>query len=174
MVETIRLRGHHLAVFANYLLRSAKEVDLTPRYNDSLIGFQPKKDFKKEGIIPREELFSNQGLDVITSQYSPEMKQKIDRTWKTLEMIPEMQVEIVGGVDTICHGCPRYRFECNMGSPEDEDSTTLQDYDLQVGQTITSQDLMQRIRGFYMRTGFHSPRNKMIALTKLQNPGMFI
>ena len=34
MVETIRLRGHHLAVFANYLFRNKKEVDTNPNYQN--------------------------------------------------------------------------------------------------------------------------------------------
>lgn len=172
MEERLRLRGHHLAVFANYLFRDKKEIDLASNYQNSLIGLPPKKNFKK-GILPVTELFSNQDLDIITDRYSPEMKEKIDRTWKTLEMIPEVRVDIVEGVDSICQGCPRYKSECNKSS-ENEDSATLQEYGLEVGQTLSSQDLMQRLREFYHRTGFHSPRSRMVALWNIENLGMFV
>src|SRR3989344_4286300 len=173
MVETIRLRGHHLAVFANYLFRNKKEVDTNPNYQNSLIGLPPKRNFKKEGILSRDELFSSQLLDIITTQYSPKMKEKIDRTWETLDMFHEMQVEIVGGTDSICQGGPRYRSECDRSS-ENEDSITLQEYGLKVGQSITSQDLKQKLKHFYSKTGFHSPRNRMAASWRFENPDMFI
>jgi len=161
MAEPIKLRGHHLAVFANYLFRNKKEIELIPTNPNFLIGLPPEKDFR-EKIILEEKSFSNSS-GVISTRYSPEMNDKVFGIWKDLETVPETQVEIVNGLDSICEDCPRCDSECIQTGPNDEDTATLEEYGLKAGRTYTSRDIISRLNSFYFATCFHSPRSRALA-----------
>jgi len=176
----IQLRGHHIGTFAIHLWENnfyKREYGTSSRiiYDwvyDVINEKKPAKKYLDEYIISleneskshkeyfKEEIRFVNNTDLITAVYGKRMKEMVDALYKLMQIKPDLEVEIVGGLDSICKiGCPRLKSSCTQSNPDDEDDSTLRCYNLEIGKTYTARDIVQRIADFTIRTGIRSPRD---------------
>ena len=166
----LQLRGHHLALFAIEYWGNKFFVEKTsPSYTHQFTNRASKeellknKPLKKEDKPERTYVISNSD-DFITTVYGKKMINTFNLVWHILKTQPDFEVEIVEGLDSICRKeCPQLTTSCIEIRSGDEDQTTLEEYGLQVGETYTAKELIQRILEYSQKTGLRSPRDKILA-----------
>lgn len=91
-----------------------------------------------------------------------------------IENEPNVLIEIVNGIDSICAGagadeCPGFRTSCVFSDFfSDEDSETLKEYGLKPDRKYTSSDIVETIVDYNTFTGLISPRQKFRMNSKKQ------
>lgn len=161
--KPLKLRGHHIGVFAiNYFgddFYEPKQHKLVSTEDKDICGIRElerkiEKDIKKRKDTQR----LSEEKDFI-DLYGKEMKNNIDTLWYTLKTQPDIEVEIVEGLDSICMAdCPRRNASCANIEPDGEDTYILEQYELEAGQVYTAGEIMQRIKDFTLKTRLISPR----------------
>lgn len=139
MTSQIQLRGHHLSNLANeYWTRTGRR----PVSMDSLpfiraAARDEKKDYGKEFVIWKKDFYG------------------------FLLSNPANLVDIVEGLDSICNKpCTAYTEKCLVSSAN-EDSRTLEEYGLKVGDTLKVSELIEVFEKYHERTWFWTPRDKV-------------
>ncbi len=132
MEGAIQLRGHHLAVFANYARGIGRDSQFLRGYTMISLG----------GEVVEKSDNSN--------------------FWESLLQNPNQEVELLAGSDTICkRDCP-WSVQATCATREgDEDDLTLRAYGFQPGERPTIKTILDRVDMYHAQTGFYSPRNKL-------------
>jgi hypothetical protein len=168
--QKFQLRGHHIGTFAVHY--GGKDF-YRPKY-DKIIPIGEKEEYNKNLdklhiLGDKQKELSDSSRDTITAVYGKRMKNVMDTVYALLQSQPDLEVEIVAGLDSICKaGCPRLQPSCATSSSDDEDTLALETYGLEVGRTYTARDIIQRVRTFTARTGIRSPRDIKIAEIQAQ------
>jgi hypothetical protein len=146
-MEPIKLRGPHLAVFANYI--KGREM-----------GFYPSKRVY-DPLSELSILFAAYGLNDKPREIS-----FAERLWGQFLENPSQEVEIVGGLDTICKNVcspeTQTLADCREDGEDSEDGITLKEYGLEVGQRVTAGQIAEAIGRYRTLTGYSSPREAEI------------
>jgi len=170
----LQLRGHHLAIFAIEFYDDKFYAGTLPSYNrGSLNGFAneiSKEDLLKNKYPRKEEnkleiryQMSNSD-DFITATYGERMRETLNLVWHILKTQPDFEIEIVEGLDSICRSeCLNLTASCAEIRLDDEDQITLEAYGLEIGETYTARELIQKVLKYSQRTGFRSPRDKILS-----------
>src|SRR3989344_2358115 len=131
MKELIQLRGHHLAVVANYAKGIGRDNPFSQGYTR----------FDLDGNAVRMGNSSH--------------------TWDSLLEDPDQKVELVAGSDIICRQqCPLSTQASCSPQEGDEDDLTLKAYGFQPGEQPTIKTILDRVEMYHAQTGFYSPRNR--------------
>lgn len=163
--DRIQLRGHHIGTFAVHYWGNDF---YNPRYRGLFLEKEDKFFYKKFNKLPiledKWDELSSQPKDAFTAIYGERIKNLVDTLYAILQTRPDLEVEIVGGLDSVCKaGCPRLQPSCAQSSSDNEDALALETYGLEVGRTYRARDIVQRVRDFTMRTGIRSPRDIQLA-----------
>ncbi len=169
----LQLRGHHISLFAMDCLEDkfykTKVIEHIHEYNAPILNEYPRGRLSQNKKLIKEDRgwskiidsLSN-SMDITTSVYGERLMSVLDFFWDLLKTQPDTEVEIVGGLDSICKAdCLNLNHSCAQVKEGDEDQTTLEEYGLKVGETYTARELIQRVIDFTTRTGFRSPRDKL-------------
>jgi len=146
-MDIVKLRGHHLAVFANYIKQKEAGLDFSMQ-TASFLGDHLSKQLSMYGFRPK------QGQMPFS-----------ERLWIQFLENPDQGVEIVNGLDEICQKeCSAERQAgCPQSSEDNEDDITLRKYGLKVGQKLTASQIVESIRRYHSLTGYYSPRDAGIS-----------
>lgn len=135
MEEIIRLRGHHLAMLADFCWvgNLSKDVSKFPAKDVDL-----NIDFQYRLILRLSEYFDD---------YGENHKKRVKLIYRILTENPNVQVQIVKGLDSIClPDCPLKRKDCSLIGKED--SFCLKEYKLKPNRTYYAKELMDRIKRY--------------------------
>ena len=89
--ERIQLRGHHLGTFA------------VKYWGDDFYNHSPEELFSTSSVDKRK-ILSDSSQGTYLSIYGVTMKNSVDAVYNLLQMRPDLEVEIVKGLDSICKG----------------------------------------------------------------------
>ena len=160
----LKLRGHHVALFAEEFFedRDAYLSNVKKIYVED-------DEFRKLDLNSEHtDLSYQQELirmwDSIVVVYGPDMRDTVDLYWYMIKEFPDMEIEIVEGLDSIClANCPRVDFHCFpiLDDEMDEDQAILLEYGLKVGETYTAGQLVEAVLDYTRHTGLRSPRDSI-------------
>jgi hypothetical protein len=132
----IKLRGHHIAKLAiNYWEKIFPNKSKFPNKN---------VDFKMEYMI------LERGSHMY---YNEEQKTRMKTIYKKLIENPEIKIQIIGGLDSIClPDCSLADKDCL--SKDGIDSFCLKEYDLKENQLYDARTIMNKIRDYPELNGY--------------------
>ncbi len=131
----LQLRGHHIGVLALYY------------------------DLAKDNQLAYDHM-----NNILTVMYGDKIQNYFASVFTSLQDNPKLQVEIANGLDSICMiGCPRQKSSCSEVKSYDEDTHTLNTYDLTLGGVYTAKELLLKIKDFKHRFRIGSTRQVQVA-----------
>ena len=166
MVEKIRLRGHHIDSIAKKLFNR----NMAQRFTNSSISYIENSpiDSNLNNLLKSYDsdvkVESRPTLGIYTDQTEDDIHDIYDKILTN----PDLQIEIVEGIDSICESCNNRpgSNERRISKPfydiaNDDDKISLEEFGLELGRTYLASEIIELIKTYQERTDMISPIDGM-------------